>query len=241
MIRLAICDDEAEYQNILYTKLLLILNESEQEFCIDKFDSGVELVEASKNKKYEVVFLDIDMPKATGIDIADEIVEIMPRANVIFVTNRDDLVFDALKCNPYRFIRKSNIDEELKEAVISVIKKISKEDYMVVFESKKQMLSLSVREICYIESEKHYVNVYTDDNTHKLRMKIADCEKLVNNLGFIRIHHSFLVNIRKIRRITSKQVVLFNGRELPVSRSNIDKIKIQYSEMVDKYVDGTIL
>lgn len=240
MIRLAICDDELSYQNILKQKILSIFEKEKTNVEISTYSSGEELLKAMKDKKADVIFLDIDMPEMSGLNVAGDVMNILPKVSLVFVTNRDDLVFDALRCNPFKFIRKSHLDEELADSIKSVIEKTVKEDFTLVLDDGKQIISLSVHEIHYIESIKHYVYIYTDLQEYKLRLKLSECEEKINDYGFIKIHNSILVNTRKIKKITSKEVILVDDKTLPISRANADNVKSQYFGMVERYVDGII-
>ncbi len=241
MIRLAICDDELSYQNILKQKILSIFEKEKTDVEISTYSSGEELLKAIKDKKTDVIFLDIDMPVMSGLNVAGEVMNILPKVSLVFVTNRDDLVFDALRCNPFKFIRKSHLDEELADSIKSVVEKTIKEDLSLIFDDGRQTVSISIREILYLESEKHYVYIYTDAREYKLRAKLSEYEEKIKDYGFVRIHSSYIVNMRKIIKMTAKDVVLLNDKKLPISRVNIENVKRQYSGMVERYVDGIII
>lgn len=241
MIRLAICDDDETYQNIIKQKIYFIFDIIEEDVEISLYSSGEELIADLKNKLFDVILLDIDMPTVSGLNVADAVVDVLPRVNVIFVTNRADLVFEALSCNPFRFIRKSHFDVELEEAIKSVVDKINKDNFDLVFEDGKQTVILPVYDVYFLESRKHYVHIYTNSQEFKLRLKLSYCADKTKYYGFIKIHNSFLVNIRKIKKITSKDVTLDNDKILPISRANSENVKRQYSEMVERYVDGIIV
>ena len=98
-----------------------------------------------------------------------------------------------------------------------------------------------ISDIYYMESKKHYVYIHTFDEEYKCRLKLSDCEAELKNYGFVKIHGSFLANIRKIKRLSSKEVVMTNGHILPISRGNIDNIKLKYIEEMEKHVNGIII
>ncbi len=241
MIRLAICDDELTYQNILKQKILSVFEKEKIGVEISIYSSGTELLKEIKAKKIDVIFLDIDMPTLSGLNVADEVMHVLPNISLIFVTNRADLVFDALRYNPFKFIRKSHLDEELSDAIKSVIEKVVKEDFTLFLEDGKQAVSLSINEIYYFESNKHYVHIYTETLEYKLRLKLSECEEKINNYGFIKIHNCILVNMRKIKKLTSQEITLVDGKILPISRANVESVRSQYFRMVEQYVDGIIV
>jgi len=240
MINIAICDDEIVYQNIIKEKVDEVFNKEQEEYSTFSYDSGIELLDAAGNINFDIILLDIDMPEESGLIVADAIAEKLPRTNVVFITNRDDLVYEALKCTPFSFIRKSSL-EDLTKPLVKLIHKVRKENYVIVFSDYRQNVSLLVFDICYIESEKHYINIYTEKQTYKLRLKLSECEKQTMGCGFLKIHKSYLVNVRKIKTLTSKKIVLYDGTILPISRGHEEKVKNLFLQEAEKHIDGVIV
>lgn len=240
MINIAICDDEIEYQNIIKEKVEGVFTKEKEEYATFLYASGKEMLEAANGISFDIVLLDIDMPEESGLIVADDIVDKLPRTNVVFITNRDDLVYEALKCTPFSFIRKACL-EDLTKPLVKLIHKVRKENYVIVFSDYKQNISLSVFDIYYIESEKHYINIYTKEQMYKLRLKLSECEEQTKGCGFLKIHKSYLVNVRKIKTLTSKKVELYEGITLPISRGNEEKVKTLFLQEAEKHIDGVIV
>ena len=240
MINIAICDDEIVYQNIIREKVDETFIKEQEEYATFLYASGKEMLEAVGDISFDIILLDIDMPEESGLIVADAIVDKLPRTNVVFITNRDDLVFEALKCAPFGFVRKTHIDE-MYNIICRMINKIKKDNYLLVFSDKSSNVSLPVYDIYYIESIKHYLYIHTEKQEFKVRMKISFCEEKIKGCGFIKIHKGIIVNVRRVKSLTSKEAILFNNVLLPISRSNADKVKIQFSERVERYVDGIIV
>ncbi|MBE5943669.1 MAG: response regulator transcription factor [Lachnospiraceae bacterium] len=242
MIKIAICDDDLKQQLNIKGLVENVFIREEQTYEIIEYTSGEKLVTDMPEARYDIVLLDIDMPTMDGIEVANKIDEIWKDVNVVFVTNRSDLVFEALSCNPYRFIRKEYMEEGIDEAMSSLITKISNETYVVSFGDKKEHYSFKINDLVYIESKKHYVYFRLDDEEeYKIRDRLANYEKKLADYGFIKIHGSILVNVRKIRKISSVEVVLVNGEKLPISRSNSEKIKMHFLNEMRRHVNGVIV
>lgn len=125
MIRSAICDDEPTILDYLYTHISKEFKRQGTDTHIDKFTSGKDFLNAHKAEPYDVVFLDIDMPVISGFDVAEKI-SVSEHTLIIFVTTHDELVFSSLKFQPFRFIRKTHINNELSETLSAVIERITK-------------------------------------------------------------------------------------------------------------------
>lgn len=239
MIKVAICDDDLSVKSDIKKMVENILIREEQDYKITEYENGEILIADMDEQRYDIVLLDICMPVITGVEVANKITEIWGNTNVIFVTNRNDLVFEALTCNPFRFVRKECLENGIEEAVTALITKICNDTFIMYFGDKKEQYSFRINDLLYIESEKHYVFVHLEDGKiYKVRTKMGVLEKKLSPYGFLKIHISILVNVRKIRRITNKDVLLTNGVKLPVSRSNSDKIKLRFSDEMWKHVNG---
>lgn len=242
MIKIAICDDDLNQKQNIKALVESVFIRKEQLYEITEYTSGEELVKDMPEARYNIALLDIDMPTMDGIEVANKINEIYKDVNVVFVTNRSDLVFEALTCNPYRFVRKEYLEEGIDEAMLSLITKISNETYVVSFGDKKDHYSFRINDLVYIESKKHYVYFRLDnEEEYKIRDRLANYERKLVDYGFIKIHGSILVNVRKIRKINSVEVVLVNGEKLPISRSNSEKIKMHFLNEMRRHVNGVIV
>ena len=239
MIKIAICDDDFNTQLNIKSIVENIFARENKIHKIVEYSSGEELLGDMPEAKYDIVLLDIDMPTMDGIEVADKVTDIWKDVNIVFVTNRKDLVFEALNCNPFRFVRKEYLEEGIDEAITALITKIYNETYVVSFGDKKEQYSFRINDLLYLESERHYVFFHLDNGqSYKIRTKLGLCEEKLKPYGFIKTHISILVNVRKIRRITSKEVLLINGVKVPVSRSNSDIIKLRFSEEMGRHVNG---
>ncbi len=169
---IAICDDEKSLIESMKKELGKVAEIFQIVMDIHEYLSGEELIEGITEQKIEVVFLDIDMPGGmSGMETANCLMEQCPLLNIIFLTNKEDMVFQALKYRPLRFIRKSHIRNELAEAVEAAMKKIASEMYLVSFGRGKVEGRYAIQDILYIESRKHYIDIHMRKETHRFRGK----------------------------------------------------------------------
>ena len=105
MLKIVICDDENLFLNEYKVIIEKICTERLIECTIDTLNSGYSAID--NYNKYDLIFLDIDMPYLDGIATAEQINKLKGNLDIpyiIFVTSKDNLVFDALKQFPYSFI-----------------------------------------------------------------------------------------------------------------------------------------
>ena len=240
MYKIAICDDENIMLDCLYNKIISIIDGHGRDYEIFKFNSGEAILDAiiSKEIYFDVIFLDIEMENISGLEVAHEVCSISDKINIVFVTNRDDLVFDAINYRPFSFIRKSRLNEELGLVINRLKEKYKKENEFCEINIDKKKLKLKLKDILYIESQGHYIFIKCMDKDYKIRGKIFDYEIKLMNYEFIRIHIAYLVNVSHIRFVKYDGIYLDNDMVLPISRKKIEMTKNKHLEYVRTCVHG---
>lgn len=230
MIRAAICDDESTMLDYLYEHISKEFERQKANVQIDKYTSGKDFLNAYKAEPYDVVFLDIDMPKISGFDVAEKISE---KALIIFVTTHDELVYSSLKFQLFRFIRKTRLNDELSETVSAVIEHIAKRkaEKKIEFQTKDRKIFLLADEIEYIGVYGHWLRVVvTTGEPIECYGSLSEFEKILAPIGFVRTYKSYLVNLKYVYSIEKTNVVMDNKTEIPLSRYKAAEIKEKFKE-----------
>lgn len=232
MLKIVICDDE-QYVVDELSKLVKQIIPSSTSYEVFKSTSAIEIVKYSENKNIDILLIDIKMPDCNGFSAVQCITENSINLLVIFITNMSMYVYESLKYRPYRFIRKSHIDE-LEEALISALEvlKFKDEEFALRINSKCQ-INLKITEIVYFESHHNNVEVITINNTYTFRSTLKVIENELKNKNFIRIYSSILINVKYINKVNLRlsEVELYyneNIVHLPVSRNCQAKLLNRY-------------
>ncbi len=235
-MRIAICDDNKEILIFLKSTLYNLFKQYLVDFEVFGFYSGNELLESYRENKFDVIFLDIDMPKVTGFDVAKTIREEFSKCYIIFISSHSELVYDSFDFQPFDFVRKT-LNESLNQKLSQVVKKIifhSKQSKIIVFEDEcKRKRPIPVKNIIYLESEKHYINYYVigESSPFRLRGTIKECETEFEKYDFIRIHKGYIINLRYVDFIDrSKDEIQLkeSSARLPISRNFKNGIEEKY-------------
>lgn len=225
MIRIAIVDDEKAMVEMINREIKSALISFNIQCEISQFTDGNVFFQSCIESRYDLVLLDIDMPQISGIDIAQKIRTKQTDTEIIFVTNRDELVYDTIKYTPFRFIRKFRFDMEISEALESFLKKVESNKKTKLFSTEHGKKVVAITDILYIEVGSHKLTVYMQQECFVANGNLKDLEKEISQYGFIRIHQGYLVNFRCINIIGQKDVVLDDGTKLPLSRKRIEESK----------------
>ena len=221
-MKIAIVDDDLIFAQSFKKKLKCEYTDSIK--LLDIFLS-IESFSASGNK-YDLVFLDIDMPAMSGLEFAKENKD--NQISIVFVTNRDDLVFEAYNTtNTLGFVRKSNLEEDLP-LVFDRFKHKSQNNMYLTIKSGTSLRKINYSDILYVEKVSHNVILRTITDDITMRKTITEVESLLTNHGFVRTHIGFLVNMTYIQLIDTNSVKLSNDRSVPLSRQNVKQVKDKF-------------
>lgn len=180
------------------------------------------------SKQYDYYFIDIDLQSLSGIDLTRQLVKTYPLAKVIFVTSRQDLVFDALSTQPFYFIRKNYLREDLK-----IFKALHEE------EKKKRHLSLTINEdknkfmipyddILYLEVTNHMLSIITKSDCIEARMSLKEIYDYLDKDQFGQIQKSRIINFMHVKMIVKNSITLDDGSVFTISRFYINQFEERY-------------
>ena len=236
MLKIAVCDDEKYYRN--YIKRLVLNEFRIRKICceVDLFDSGDKFLDLGDEiAKYRIVFLDINMEGLDGIETVKEIRRRTPELHVIFVTAFITYAIEGYKYDVVRYLLKGNDNFEglLTECIDAVLQKINFHVEVRAFEFVEGKKNVNLEKIYYIESNLHKVVFWIQEERlerFSLYGKLNKIEEKIRNKKFIRIHQSYLVNMKHIVSIKNYKTILDNGEELPMSKAKFKAAKEAFIE-----------
>ena len=201
---------------------------------IDEFESGNEFINLGINMtKYDIVFLDINMDEIDGIETAQEIRKVSNDIFIVFVTAFISYAVEGYSVNAIRYILKNN--ENFAELIFECIDAISKKmNYSVKkkeFKFNEGVKNISLELLLYIESKLHKLNFHIMEdklNTYSLYGKLDEFEKELEDKAFLRIHQSYLINMKHIVSIYRYEAVLNNGIRLKISKDRYKSVKEKF-------------
>lgn len=222
MVRFAVCDSEQAMIKFIINKLRTYYA---SECNIMTYSDGASLLSDHHRVRFDAIFLDIAIPGLNGMEIAERIREYDRHVKIIFVSDKNELAYKGYLYDAFRFVRKSNLDQDLREAAISLDQVLVFQDEYLVFKTDNGDVTQVAKDIKYFEADGHFINMACKDETIRTCGTMRDYEERFKNIGFIRIHKGFLVNFRYIRSVDKNAVILTCGKRLPLSRNRINETK----------------
>ncbi|CAN5161760.1 LytTR family DNA-binding domain-containing protein [soil metagenome] len=198
-----------------------------------KFQNAVKAFQTLQEKPVDLIFLDIQMPKLTGIELLRSLKS--PPQVILTTAYREyavegfelDVVDYLLKPISFvRFLRAMGKITRKKQDPVLRKTSSSMEEPSLLVQEKNKMVRIPLRNILYIESQKDYVKIVTEFETYQPLYKMADLEEELRPAGFIRIHRSFLVPLNKIKSWCATEVEI-PGSNLPIGRTYKEQVIIK--------------
>lgn len=166
-MRIAICDDQQFFVDKIKNRIESYLNDKNITFEIDTFTDGLPLISSYKYiHKYDIIFLDVEMPCFTGEDVAKECKNDEHRPLIIFTTSHPNFAKRGYRYNVYDFLDKSDIDNELINILNNSIKDLTtkRKEELVEFND----VSVKVKNIMYLVAAKKNTEIYITTDTIKI-------------------------------------------------------------------------
>lgn len=236
MMRFAVVDDE-DYVLEQFPHLIRSLMQG-LNIEIECFRSGSELQTAYNTRKYDALFLDIDMPEISGFDLAEQLRHQDDDIPIVYVTGRDDLITTAFRYKPIGFVRKQRIDIELPFALTSILSELGrKKTAITVTEIRSaggKTHTVLISNIIYIESSKHYLYIHLTDSIQlTVRGMLSDFLNLSGFESFVQINSGTIVNLEHMN-LSKDQAILNDGSVLFISRRKLADVKKAYLKYIKK-------
>lgn len=233
-MKIAICEDE----KIIAERLGDTVREFFEGIAVDCdtyiFLSAAEFLKS--REMYDLLFLDCCLPDMNGIELAKRLRDDGIDAEIIFVTSYPEYVYESFEVSPFRYILKSENDDEVVKALKSfAAKRIVKRDITIagVRESK----TISLDDIVYIESCGKYSIVRLFDNRYyKSTKSISEYDEEINREynGFCRTHRSFMVNMKYIKKVEQSLIIFENGENAVISRRRMPYFNKKYLDYLKR-------
>lgn len=227
MLKIAVCDDE----KFVYSKMENLINQYKKEHpfsCETTYFSSGELLLASwEQGKFDLLFLDIEMPILDGIQTAQKLNVKQGDCKIIMLTGRTDRFKEAFKIGAFRFITKPIEANEVFETLDDVRILLTGKQPVELFYNGKSYL-VPQKKILYVTSSHNGTIIYTEKEQFFSEFSLNKWEELLNQSLFFRCHKTFLVNLGEIIRIEKDEALLRTGEKVQIARRRMTEFKRRY-------------
>jgi two-component system LytT family response regulator len=238
-MKILLIDNEKEVRELLKDMIGAVAPGTYQLDEAEGVVSGLQKINAFKP---DIVLLDVEMGDGTGFDLMNKIAN--PSFQLIFITAHNKYAIQAFKCSAIDYLLKPVDFTDLENALQKADKNISganlnkqmqilmnqlankNDDRQLVLKDSEASYFIKVADILYCEAEGSYTKFYfVSDNPIVISKNLSTYEELLDEFGFIRTHHSYLVNPKHIKmydKTNGGMLVLHTGHTVPISSRKKD-------------------
>ena len=216
MIEAIIIDDEPKAIELLTHYCV----KSQEVFLLKSFRNPIEALECIEHKKPQLIFLDINMPNLSGIQLA----KLIPaESHIVFTTAYSEYAVESYNLSAIDYLLKPITYQRFLKALDKVVSLIKTKNDLIskqataalIIKSGYDKYQLNVDDILYLEKDGNYMIYHTLSKTILARETISEALKKLPN-GFMQTHKSFIVSIKHIEKLKSKYAYI-NDVKIPVS------------------------
>jgi len=219
-----IVDDEPPAREVLrrYVAQVPMLN------LVGECANAIQALTALKQQQVDILFLDIQMPQLSGIDL---IAALSQSPKIILTTAFEQYAIQAFELDVTDYLLKPIRFDRFLKAVMKAIPDLGSslsigpasyrsetaEPAFLYFRADRKMVKVFLNDILYIESLKDYVKVYTIKGMIVTKYAMAALEAMLPANNFLRVHRSFLISINKIDSFTTEEIEI-RGQMIPLGK-----------------------
>jgi two-component system LytT family response regulator len=236
--RVVVADDEPLARSMVVS---LLQGDDEIELVVECGDAS-SARETIARERPDIVFLDIEMPEASGLDVAGDLGPDGPV--IVFVTAFSRYATQAFEVSASDYVLKPFSDKRFADALERAKRRVRERRLgalanqlatlslefrqppahltRLAFKQDDRTIVLKTTDVVWIEAEDYYVRIHAKSGRHLVRASLASLETRLDPRTFLRVHRAAIVNADEVREIVDKgalAVVLTDGTEVAVSRS----------------------
>ena len=222
-IIIGICDNEDEWRNQILECIMEYISDCQQTIECRMYASAEEYLQAERHA--DILLLETGMTGMSGIELKDRLEKTGSREAILFISSHKEQMGEAFGKNVYGFLEKPIQKERLFVCLDKII--AARKDRGQIRIGKGRYLFSD--KIMYVKSIDKYVEIHTIDSVEVGYFSMKECERVLSEMGFRRVHKSYLIHFRYVIKIEA-EIVMQDGRMIRLMRGTVKELKEEYSD-----------
>lgn len=227
-MNIAIIDDDQSW--VEYAKKEIEKYKDHHEIKVSTYNDGNMFLR--EKELYDVVFLDVEMPKIDGFEVAQEYKKYNPNVKIVMFSSHLDAEFmqRGYKIDALRYVNKRKLESDISEAMETIIKMDKRNSTITVNVVNEGTFNIKICDIIYIESMGHQTAICTESGSFISTERINSLEEQLMEYGFFRCHKSFIVNFGKIEEYEKNEIRMKDGSRVSLSKRKYAEFRTKHLE-----------
>lgn len=223
-MNIAILDDEPAQAQLLARHVQSWARQQQVAAAVTQYHTAAALLFAQEGEPSDALLLDIQMPGMDGMALARRIREQDSHVAIIFVTGYADYIAEGYDVAALHYLMKP-VNEERLFAVLDRALCGAQARPLLLLQGPDGARRMLPEDILWVEAFAHGCRVTAAGGAFDVHHSIGDLEQRLSKAGFDRPHRSYLVNLRRVRRVGRDELELDNGATVPMSRQRFDAVQ----------------
>ncbi len=234
-MNIAIVEDNNIYLKYLEKKIHFELEKNNIECKIVSYQNGECLLkQLIEGEKFDCIFLDYNMPNINGFNLGKSLRKYDSKFKLVYISSVDNAVYECLQNDVFRFIRKMNFENEIKECIKTFAKKLCLLNSTYKFETEKGNIDIHSNNILYFDSVQRNIFMYTEKDQYKLKgYKLKELYDKFYDKNYIYTCRGTIVNLLNVKDIVNDEIYLINDDKLNISRRKLKEVKSSYYDYIE--------
>lgn len=236
---IALIDDSANDLETLYEYVCRYCRENKIHSHIEKFTNELLFLNSMEKVTYNLVFLDIYLKRATGIQIAKKIQEQDGKCQIVFTTNSTEHAVKAFSLHALDYLVKPYAYERLKDTMEHYEAVADKFSHYIELKEGRRYTRILLSDIIYTDYHNHYIQVHTTSCVIRSYMSFSEFLPMLSPYPqFLWCYRNCTVNMDHVERFDNKEFTLDNNERMPISKARRQEIMQTYSNYIFDEANG---
>lgn len=237
MLHIGICDDISEARQKIFNLCEEYFKESKIQHKYVFFTNGEDVLlycERDDNMQIDILFLDVEMPGISGLDLKDAVLKQDKVWRIVFVTNHSESIYSTFSRKTIGFIQKPPSQEKVKKMLATTLNDMEENIAVRIKNNNGTLVEISMEDIVYFKAAGSYTEIYIKESCSTVvkcilsTKKMGELEKDMRNYHIIRVHKSYMVNLANVIDFGEKILLQNISLEIPVGRIYRERARMNY-------------
>lgn len=231
--KIAVCDDEQIICSTMYNKLQNSSKSKSVIFEIDCFTSGEELCDEMKHTNYDLLFLDIELPKMNGVAVGQYIRETLKNETIqiAYISSKQEYAMELFEMRPINFLVKPLNYEKIRKIIDKFLTVSETDAHIFKFKIGREFHKILLSNILYFCSNGRKVRLIAQNEEFEFYGSLENIYSELKDNKFLFVHKSFIVNYKHIKGYEYEQITMINNAVIPISQPRRKAVRSMFLEL----------